>query len=181
MVTSVDLAVIWWFLDTRKNKEPMVPRAVQDGAHQAGSTCGGERKCRDRWDAYTPEAAELTGLRAGTPIINGGGDLTVAALGSGSIGDGELHISLGTSGWVAGHVSKRKIDLPHYTGCIGSTYPKKYFLVMAHQETAGICLEWLKNKVLYHEEQLKSRRLTCRIFTSCSIRWRNKRDPAPGD
>jgi xylulokinase len=26
---------------------------------------------------------------------------------------------------------------------------------MAHQETAGVCLEWLKNKVLYHQEQLK--------------------------
>jgi xylulokinase len=88
-------------------------------------------------------------------VINGGGDLSVAALGSGRINDGQMHISLGTSGWVAGHFTKRKIDIPHYTGCIGSTYPRKYYLGMAHQETAGICLEWLKNKVLYHEEQLK--------------------------
>ena len=29
---------------------------------------------------------------------------------------------------------------------------------MAHQETAGICLEWLKNKVLYHEQQLTTER-----------------------
>jgi ribulose kinase len=51
---------------------------------------------------------------------------------------------------------KREIDLKHYTGCIGSTYPQKYYLGMAHQETAGICLEWLKKNVLYHEEQLKA-------------------------
>jgi hypothetical protein len=27
---------------------------------------------------------------------------------------------------------------------------------MAHQETAGIYLEWLKNNVVYHEEQLQA-------------------------
>ena len=155
MVTSVDLAVIWWFLDTRKNRNEWSPELCRM-AHIRPDQLAEVKESSAIAGVLTPEAAELTGLRPGTPIINGGGDLTVAALGSGSIGDGELHISLGTSGWVAGHVSKRKIDLPHYTGCIGSTYPSKYFLVMAHQETAGICLEWLKNKVLYHEEQLKA-------------------------
>jgi xylulokinase len=155
MVTSVDLAVIWWFLDTRRNKNEWSPELCRM-AHIRPDQLADVKESAAIVGTLTPEAADLTGLREGTPIINGGGDLTVATLGSGSIGDGELHISLGTSGWVAGHVSKRKIDLPHYTGCIGSTYPKKYFLVMAHQETAGICLEWLKNKVLYHEEQLKS-------------------------
>ncbi|MBW1916330.1 MAG: xylulose kinase, partial [Deltaproteobacteria bacterium] len=86
---------------------------------------------------------------------NGAGDLSAAALGSGAIEDGEFHICIGTSGWVASHVCKRKIDIPHYTGCIGSSYPQKYYLAMAHQETAGVCLEWLKNNVLYHQEQLK--------------------------
>jgi len=81
--------------------------------------------------------------------------LSSAALGSGAINEGELHIRIGTSGGVVGHFSKRKIDLLHYVGCIGSTYPEKYYVGIAHQETAGLCLEWLKNKVLYHEEQLK--------------------------
>ena len=112
----------------------------------------------------TPTSAEKTGLLPGTPIINGTGDLSAAALGSGALDDGELHISLGTSGWVGGHFIKRKIDLAHYTGCIGSAYPQKYYLGMAHQETAGICLEWLKNKVLYHEEQLKEERHVAEIY-----------------
>jgi xylulokinase len=155
MVTSVDLAVIWWFLDTRNNRNEWSPELCRM-AHIRPDQLAEVKESSAIAGVLTSEAADLTGLRPGTPIINGGGDLTVAALGSGSISDGELHISLGTSGWVAGHVTKRKIDLPHYTGCIGSTYPKKYFLVMAHQETAGICLEWLKNKVLYHEEQLKA-------------------------
>lgn len=35
---------------------------------------------------------------------------------------------------------------------------------MAHQETAGVCLEWLKNKVLYHEEQLKEEGRVTEIY-----------------
>lgn len=154
MVTSVDIAVIWWLLNTRNNKNqwdenlckyanitPQKLSEVKPSASIAGYV--------------TKEAADATGLLPGTPIVNGAGDLASAALGSGAIEEGEMHISLGTSSWVAGHFVKRKIDLAHYTGCIGSTYPEKYYLGMAHQETAGICLEWLKNKILYHEEKLK--------------------------
>ena len=81
--------------------------------------------------------------------------MSAAAVGSGALNEGEFHINLGTSSWVGGHFTKRKIDLAHYTGCTGSAIPQKYYLGIAHQETAGACLEWLKNNVLYHEEQLK--------------------------
>ena len=163
MVTSVDLAVVWWLLDTRKNRNQWHPtlcrlaniRLDQLPEVKESASIVGE---------VTAQAAEQTGLQPGTPIINGAGDLSAAALGSGAIDDGELHISLGTSGWVAGHFTKRKIDIPHYTGCIGSTYPQKYYLGMAHQETAGVCLEWLKDKVLYHEEQLKEERKVAEIY-----------------
>ena len=163
MVTSVDVAVIWWFLDTRKNRNQWHPKLCK----LAGITP--EKLAEVKESAaivgeITAEAAKKTGLLPGTPVINGAGDLSAAALGSGAIEEGELHISLGTSGWVAGHFTKRKIDLAHYTGCIGSTYPKKYYLGMAHQETAGVCLEWLKNKVLYHEDQLKDERKVAEIY-----------------
>ncbi|MBU1679602.1 MAG: FGGY-family carbohydrate kinase, partial [Bacteroidetes bacterium] len=153
-VTSVDMAVIWWMLDTRKN----INRWDEKLCHYANVTP--DQLCEVKPSAsiagyVTEEAAKQTGLLPGTPIINGSGDLAAAALGSAALDDGEMHISLGTSGWVGGHFSKRKIDLAHYTGCIGSAYPEKYFLGMAHQETSGICLEWLKNKILYHEDQLK--------------------------
>ncbi len=71
-----------------------------------------------------------------------------------AINDGELHISLGTSNWVAGHFVKRKIDLAHYTGCIGSAYPQKYYLAMAHQETGAVCLEWFKD-LIYSADELR--------------------------
>jgi len=162
-VKSVDMGVLWWFMDTRKNRnrwhpkllkltnisEEMLPE-IKESAAIVGEV--------------TPKAAEQTRLVAGTPIINGAADLACAALGSGAINEGELHICIGTSGWVAGHFTKRKIDIPHYTGCIGSAYPQKYYLAMAHQETAGVCLEWLKDKILYHEEQLIKEHQVDRVY-----------------
>lgn len=154
MVASVDIAVIWWMLDTRNNRNEWHPKLCQ----WAGIT-------PDRLPEVRPSAAKVgelitgaashLGLAPGTPVINGAGDLAAAGLGSGAIKNGEMHICVGTSGWVGGHFRKRKIDLPHYTGCVGSTYPEKYYLGMAHQETIGICLEWLRNNVLYHKDQLK--------------------------
>ena len=153
-VTSVDCAYIWWTIDSRKKRNCWHPGLLKYGSITP------DRLSEIKESAaiigrVTSDAAEQTGLEPDTPIINGSGDLSAAAIGSGAIDEGELHICVGTSGWVAGHYRKRKIDIPHYTGCIGSAYPEKYYLGMAHQETAGICLEWLKNRVLYHEEQLK--------------------------
>ena len=163
MVTSVDLAVVWWLLDTRKNRNQWHPGLCKLANIRVEQLCE-VRESAAIAGELTEQAAEQTGLLPGTPIINGAGDLSAAALGSGAIDDGELHISVGTSGWVAGHFTKRKIDIAHYTGCIGSAYPQKYYLGMAHQETAGICLEWLKNKVLYHKEQLTEERQVTEIY-----------------
>jgi xylulokinase len=153
-ITSVDIAVIWWFLDTRNNRN-IWDKELCEYASITPDKLSDVKPSESIAGYTTEEASQKTGLLPGTPIINGSGDLAAAALGSAAIDDGEMHISVGTSGWVAGHFTKRRIDLAHYTGCIGSAYPEKYYLGMAHQETAGICLEWLKNKILYHEEQLK--------------------------
>ena len=155
---SIDMAVVWWLLDTRNNRNQWDEKLCA----LAGIT-------PDRLPPVMPsaavvgtiheQAARLTGLVAGTPVINGSGDISAAAVGSGALHEGELSIRLGTSGGVAGHFRQRKIDLVHYTGCIGSTYPEKYYLGLAHQETLGICLEWLANRILYHTRLLKEETL----------------------
>ena len=43
-------------------------------------------------------AAELTGLRAGTPVVAGGGDQAANAVGVGVVAEGTVALSLGTSG-----------------------------------------------------------------------------------
>jgi xylulokinase len=162
-IISTDLAYIWWLMDTRNNRNRWHPKLCR----LAGITPEKLPEIRESGTLVgklTGAAAEKTGLLPGTAIINGAGDLSATALGSGATDEGELLICLGTSGWVGGHFTKRKVDIPHYTGCIGSAYPQKYYLAMAHQETCGICLEWLKNKVLYHEEQLKEEKKVDEIY-----------------
>ena len=45
-------------------------------------------------------AAEVTGLRAGTPVVAGGGDQAANAVGVGAVSEGSVALSLGTSGVV---------------------------------------------------------------------------------
>ncbi len=46
------------------------------------------------------EAAELTGLRKGTPVVAGGGDQSAQAIGTGVVRPGMMAVTLGTSGVV---------------------------------------------------------------------------------
>ncbi|MFP4344834.1 MAG: xylulokinase [Anaerolineales bacterium] len=48
----------------------------------------------------SPEAGEATGLRAGTPVVGGGGDQAAGAVGVGAVEPGIVSLVLGTSGVV---------------------------------------------------------------------------------
>jgi xylulokinase len=50
--------------------------------------------------SVTPDAAAATGLRAGTPVVAGGGDQAANAVGVGAVAAGTTALSLGTSGVV---------------------------------------------------------------------------------
>ncbi|MDR2686824.1 MAG: xylulokinase, partial [Oscillospiraceae bacterium] len=54
--------------------------------------------------AITKKAAELTGLPPGLPVVAGGGDAVLSAVGMGLEEAGQLAVTLGTSGVVARHV-----------------------------------------------------------------------------
>ena len=49
----------------------------------------------------TPEAANLTGLLAGTPVVIGGGDGACATVGAGAVHPGDAYINIGSSAWLA--------------------------------------------------------------------------------
>ncbi len=58
----------------------------------------------------TSEAAEATGLKAGTPVCVGGGDGSCAGVGVGCIKPGTAYNYLGSSSWVALTVEKPIVD-----------------------------------------------------------------------
>lgn len=56
------------------------------------------------------EAAERTGLPAGIPVSSGGGDNMMGAVGTGTVSDGVITMSMGTSGTLYGYSEKPIVD-----------------------------------------------------------------------
>ena len=139
--TTADLANVTWMMDTRKGREgwsdelvrrfglnrALLPAIVEGTASPGGLTAAA--------------AAEL-GLREGTPVFAGAGDVCAAAIGSGAVEDGELHISLGTSSWISGFYPGRRLSASEGYATILSPFGNRPLLI-ATQESACSCLDWL--------------------------------------
>ncbi|MBN2657856.1 MAG: FGGY-family carbohydrate kinase [Spirochaetales bacterium] len=92
----------------------------------------------------TESAAGSLGLKAGTPVFGGGGDLTLISLGSGMTEENDTHIYMGTSGWVASVLKNRKVDIDSMIASILGARPG-YYNYIGEQETSGKCLEWVRD------------------------------------
>jgi xylulokinase len=100
------------------------------------------------------EVAAEWGLPAGLPVVIGTPDAQSAAVGSGAVRDFESHFYIGTSSWLMCHVPFKKTDMFHNMGSLPSALPGKYLLANT-QECAGACLNFLKDNIFYHEDELK--------------------------
>ena len=98
----------------------------------------------------TARAAEEMGLAQGTPVVGGGGDVTLTAIGAGCTGLFDTHIYVGTSGWVAAHVDKRMVDIGNFIAAICGAMPDRYNYI-AEQETSGACLQWVRDHLARDE------------------------------
>ncbi len=101
----------------------------------------------------TASAAAEFGLRAGTPVVAGTGDLHSAAVGSGAVGDFAGHLYIGTSSWVSCHVPFKKTDALTNIASIPSGLPGRYLVADEH-ETGGACLTWLRDNLLFPPDAL---------------------------
>ena len=100
-----------------------------------------------------PEAAAALGVPPGIPVVMGLPDTHSAALGSGAVRDYQAHLYIGTSSWIICHVPFKKTDLLHHMAALPSAIPGRY-CVMTEQETAGACLTYLRDNILFHEDEL---------------------------
>lgn len=104
----------------------------------------------DTAGTLTARAADELGLTAGIPVFGGGGDATIFPLGAGCSRPGDLHVYMGTSGWVSRVVRKRHLDLGRMIASILGARPG-YYNYFAEQETAGKCLDWFSRHVALDE------------------------------
>ncbi|MBW2365907.1 MAG: xylulose kinase, partial [Deltaproteobacteria bacterium] len=99
------------------------------------------------------EVAEELGLNKDVKVVMGTPDVQCAALGSGAVRDYESHLYIGTSSWLTCHVPFKKTDIFHNMASLPSAIPGKYF-VANEQDTAGGCLNFLRDNILYHKDEL---------------------------
>ncbi|HUV03512.1 MAG TPA: xylulokinase [Armatimonadota bacterium] len=92
----------------------------------------------------TEETAGLTGLKAGTPVVGGGGDQAAGAVGTGVVETGIISSTVGTSGVVFAFVDKPVVDpgLRVHTFC--HAVPGKWH-VMGVMLSAGGSLRWYRD------------------------------------
>lgn len=102
----------------------------------------------------TPEAASDLGLAPETKVVMGTPDVQSAAIGSGAVEDFAGHIYIGTSSWLTCHVPFKKTDLLHNMASLPSALPDRYFVANA-QETAGACMAWLRDNLIYADDGLE--------------------------
>lgn len=98
------------------------------------------------------EAAEKTGLAAGTPICVGAGDQNAAAVGAGLVAPGLMSVSLGTGGLAAAYIEGKLPDLDPRAMLTGHPIPGKYMLE-GYQPAGASALRWFRDEIALLEKQ----------------------------
>ena len=148
-VMTPDSAYATFLYDTRKGHEGWSPKLCRmfdvNPAHlpeicPATEAVGG----------LTAQAAADLGLAPGIPVFGGGGDAALIGVGAGATRVGDTHIYCGTSGWVTTVTDRQMVDVTAMIAAIVGAQPGRYNY-FAEMETAGKCLEWVKDHLALDE------------------------------
>src|SRR5207253_9896419 len=93
----------------------------------------------------SPAGAEATGLRAGTPIVAGGGDQAAGAVGMGIVRSGTVSATIGTSGVVFAASDKPALDPKGRVHTFCHAVPERWH-VMGVTQGAGLSLRWFRDQ-----------------------------------
>ncbi len=149
-VISRDLAHTSWLMNSNKGKFEWSDE-IFEMFKLDKSKMPEIKKPTETAGTLTKDASVELGLKEGTSVIVGSGDLISSAIGAGAIKNKQMVAIIGTAAFIGAHTDKRKIDLAHYIGTI-SSFQDNYFCI-SKQETGGACFEWMKNEI--YKEKLK--------------------------
>ena len=99
------------------------------------------------------EAAKLTGLCEGMPVVAGAGDNMAAAIGTGVVEKGKAFTTIGTSGVVFAHSDTVQIDPQGRVHTFCAAVPGCY-TVMSASLAAGLSLKWCRDRFFQAEIQV---------------------------
>ena len=92
----------------------------------------------------TAEAAAATGLRAGTPVVAGGGDQAANAVGVGAVSTGAMALSLGTSGVVFAATERPLYEPAGRVHAFCHAVPGRWHMMSVMLSAAG-SLRWFRD------------------------------------
>jgi xylulokinase len=153
LVATYDSILTSWVTDNRDVENVVYSDSLLRG-------CGIDRdkfpaivKCTDVIGKLDKEVTDLLGLTHDVAVVAGAIDNTAAAIGSGAVEDFQAHLYIGTSSWLAAHVPYKKTDLASSIASIPCAIPGRY-LMQAMQTTAGGNLAFLRDRILYGDDEL---------------------------
>jgi xylulokinase len=91
----------------------------------------------------TAEAAALTGLLAGTPVVIGGGDGACATVGAGAVHPGDAYTNIGSSAWLAVATDRPLYDPEMRTFNLAHLDPQ-LVMCLGSMQAAGGAFDWLE-------------------------------------
>lgn len=94
----------------------------------------------------TAQAAQDTGLAAGTPVVFGGGDQSMQAVGNGIVHPGQTSCTIGTGGQILTPIDRPLYDPQLRTHTFAHADGK--WFAMGATLSAGLSLKWLRDKIL---------------------------------
>jgi len=100
----------------------------------------------------SPGASSNTGLKAGTPVVGGGGDQAAGAVGNGVVRPEVISATIGTSGVVFAHTDEVKVDPEGRLHTFCHAVPGKWH-VMGVMLSAGGSMRWFRDKLGSQEVQ----------------------------
>jgi len=102
-----------------------------------------------------PEVAKELGLSDNVKVIAGAGDNAAAAVGTGTVGDGECNISLGTSGTI--FIASEKFGVDRNNGLHSFAHADGKYHLMGCMLSAASCNKWWMDDIIgttkYAKEQ----------------------------
>ncbi|MDR3574527.1 MAG: FGGY-family carbohydrate kinase [Anaerolineaceae bacterium] len=152
-VATPDSILTSWVTDNRNSAQVVYDEGLLHDCGIAADKFPELVPCTEVIGELKQEVAEILGLKAGVKVVAGAIDTTSAAIGSGAIADYEAHLSIGTSSWMAAHMPVKKTDIGSSVASVPCAIPGK-FLMIIMQTTAGGNLTFLRDKILYHKDEL---------------------------
>jgi xylulokinase len=150
---TFDSILTSWVTDNRD------PNRIRYDAHLVkGSGIDADKfpeivSCTTVLGCLEPGVAAALGLSADVKVVAGAIDNTAAAVGSGAVEDFMPHLYIGTSSWIAAHVPYKRTDIFSSLASVPCAVPDRYLLT-ALQATAGGNLNFLRDNILYHKDEL---------------------------